>query len=74
MKEERKVTVFSCDDPACSREFTLESGDPGLPDGFHGTVMQADSSGGAGGDWFACKAPHIKAAVLRAVERSWERD
>lgn len=67
MLETREIQVITCD--GCGREEWLSYGD--MPEGWYtGEVVYHHlASGSLGGDWFACRPAHIKAAVIAAVER-----
>ena len=67
MQEERKVTVYTCDDPKCTSEIICQDDEPA--DGFYGKVLHVGSFGGNGADWYACSSVHIKAAVIASLER-----
>lgn len=69
--EEVKVTVYRCDARNCTVVHYSEIGE--LPYGFHGTVIEVDSSGGDGASWYACKREHIRSAVLESLTREYEK-
>lgn len=71
--EDAQVKIYSCDSPKCRVRIIMESGDEGLPDGYHGNVSWIHPGGGTGADWFACKAPHIRDAVEAALNKTYEQ-
>lgn len=63
--------VFECDTPSCSVKRI--GGDWSQVEGFHGTIREVNGSGGVdGGEWFACKADHVKPSIHAVLSRAWE--
>jgi hypothetical protein len=76
MKTERILQLYACDNPTCS---TVVRHDPDvdnpLPDGFHGTAVEARSDEDYESnqvEWFACRKTCIRGAVQAAIERDAE--
>ncbi len=66
---ERAIEVATCDGCGTERPILAEGE---YPDGYYGKVNEvAGNSGSDDADWYACRAAHIKAAVLTAVRRAW---
>jgi hypothetical protein len=65
-QEDVKATRYTCD--GCGKSFLADVEIDGPAEGFHGSVMCVDASGGFGGDWFACTRACIRNAVIAAVE------
>lgn len=63
---EETVEVVSCDDCG-SDQIVKVKGE--WPPGYYGKVTQVTDAGGTAElDWFACRAGHIRAAVLSVLE------
>jgi hypothetical protein len=72
---EEQVHIVACD--GCAREFIVRESDE-WPPGFYGSAkMFTGDTDAPVARWFACKAAHIKQAVLTAIsegETSDEQD
>ncbi len=66
-----QTQVFECDTNGCTvKKIGKDWKDV---EGFHGTIREVDGNGGAdGGEWFACKADHIKPSIHAVLTRAWE--
>lgn len=64
--EQRNIEVMICDAPTCDKEAVLD--DEEYLGWFAGSVLYHHEGGGSGGNWHACRAAHIKAAVLAVAE------